>query len=296
MVPTIVATSSVHPNGTVSPHPMTSTHVVPTTSSVVPTNTTTPPTPTTKPTTIPTTAPYEYGHYYVRSGGINGTICLLAEMDVKMVVPYKSKNYSSNTTSDETASIHVPYPRNDPEINVTGLCEKATSKLVIMWNSARFELWFKRDYHAGNSSNHTNAEDKSKSWEVEELALFINTENNSLFHNPEGNINVSSRNISLKVPKGYTGYRCHADIKYDVSGVMVHLSNVKLQPFEVKNDTYSNSMQDCPQDSKPTKKPKEDNNNIVPIAVGCALAGLVLIVLIAYIIGRRKSQRGYEKV
>lgn len=42
----------------------------------------------------------------------------------------------------------------------------------------------------------------------------------------------------------------------------------------------------------PTKAP----NDIVPIAVGCALAGLVLIVLIAYVIGRRKSHSGYEKV
>lgn len=57
----------------------------------------------------------------------------------------------------------------------------------------------------------------------------------------------------------------------------------------------------CPQDSHPTSAPtptptKPSNNDIVPIAVGCALAGLVLIVLIAYIIGRRKSHRGYEKV
>lgn len=50
---------------------------------------------------------------------------------------------------------------------------------------------------------------------------------------------------------------------------------------------------DCKED-KPTASPK--SNDIVPIAVGCALAGLVLIVLIAYVIGRRKSHSGYEKV
>ena len=34
--------------------------------------------------------------------------------------------------------------------------------------------------------------------------------------------------------------------------------------------------------------------DVVPIAVGCALAALVIIVLIAYLIGRRRSQaRGY---
>lgn len=38
-------------------------------------------------------------------------------------------------------------------------------------------------------------------------------------------------------------------------------------------------------------------NDIVPIIVGCSLAGLVLMVLIAYLIGRRKSRaRGYQSV
>jgi len=38
-------------------------------------------------------------------------------------------------------------------------------------------------------------------------------------------------------------------------------------------------------------------NDIVPIIVGCALAGLVLMVLVAYLVGRRKSRaRGYQSV
>ncbi|KAH8009904.1 hypothetical protein HPB51_021702 [Rhipicephalus microplus] len=40
-----------------------------------------------------------------------------------------------------------------------------------------------------------------------------------------------------------------------------------------------------------------DISNIVPIAVGSALAALVIIVLIAYLIGRSKSrQKGYQSV
>jgi len=39
---------------------------------------------------------------------------------------------------------------------------------------------------------------------------------------------------------------------------------------------------------------KSISSDIVPIAVGCALVGLVAIVLIAYLVGRRRSQtRGY---
>lgn len=38
-------------------------------------------------------------------------------------------------------------------------------------------------------------------------------------------------------------------------------------------------------------------SDIVPIAVGCALAALVVVVLIAYLIGRRRSrQKGYQSV
>jgi len=37
-------------------------------------------------------------------------------------------------------------------------------------------------------------------------------------------------------------------------------------------------------------------SNLVPIIVGAALGGLILIVLIAYLIGRRRSRRGYEQV
>jgi len=48
------------------------------------------------------------------------------------------------------------------------------------------------------------------------------------------------------------------------------------------------SANPCPEDSR--------ISNIVPIAVGAALAGLVVIVLVAYLIGRRRTKRGYESV
>lgn len=35
----------------------------------------------------------------------------------------------------------------------------------------------------------------------------------------------------------------------------------------------------------------DDDDKIVPIAVGCALAGLVVIVLIAYLIGRFRNRK-----
>ena len=48
--------------------------------------------------------------------------------------------------------------------------------------------------------------------------------------------------------------------------------------------------------SCPNGSDSGSGNSIVPIAVGCALAGLIVIVLIAYLIGRRKSNKGYQQV
>ena len=43
--------------------------------------------------------------------------------------------------------------------------------------------------------------------------------------------------------------------------------------------------------------PADDATDVVPIAVGAALAGLVVIVLVAYLIGRKRSRaRGYQSV
>jgi len=41
---------------------------------------------------------------------------------------------------------------------------------------------------------------------------------------------------------------------------------------------------------------EDEMNMLVPIVVGACLAGLIVIVLIAYFIGRHQSKRGYENV
>ena len=38
------------------------------------------------------------------------------------------------------------------------------------------------------------------------------------------------------------------------------------------------------------------DSNLIPIIVGGCLAALVIIVLVAYIIGRRRSRDGYQSV
>jgi len=59
-----------------------------------------------------------------------------------------------------------------------------------------------------------------------------------------------------------------------------------FRPANVTEHTFQTSL-DC------SYKPSD----VVPIVVGCALAGTVLLVLIAYLIGRRRNRaRGYQSV
>jgi len=60
----------------------------------------------------------------------------------------------------------------------------------------------------------------------------------------------------------------------------------QMQPF-VKGDKYGRVIH-CEADKA--------SNNVVPIAVGAALAVLVIIVLVLYLIGRQKHQKGYQTV
>ncbi|CAL7937334.1 unnamed protein product [Xylocopa violacea] len=64
----------------------------------------------------------------------------------------------------------------------------------------------------------------------------------------------------------------------------VTISDLQFQAFKADNSTVFSLAKDC----------AFNTPDVVPIAVGCALAGLVIIVLIAYLIGRRRSQgHGY---
>ncbi|VDI76967.1 lysosomal-associated membrane protein 1/2 [Mytilus galloprovincialis] len=85
-------------------------------------------------------------------------------------------------------------------------------------------------------------------------------------------------------------YKCNDKSELEVQGVNFRTYNLQYAAFQ-KNITEfkSSGISECSADS--------DTNSVVPIAVGAALAGLVVIVLIAYLIGRKRSrQSGYEQV
>uniref|UniRef100_T1IW12 Lysosome-associated membrane glycoprotein 5 n=1 Tax=Strigamia maritima TaxID=126957 RepID=T1IW12_STRMM len=101
------------------------------------------------------------------------------------------------------------------------------------------------------------------------------------------NLNGTSETMVAHVEKSY---KCNDEETHPMSGdVSVTWKDVQIQAFmDEKDDGNFGAAEECSQDN---------TSDIVPIAVGCALAGLVVVVLIAYLVGRRRSrQKGYQSV
>jgi len=96
-------------------------------------------------------------------------------------------------------------------------------------------------------------------------------------------------NDKLFQAKSNHSYTCAEDHKLKLgTNITVDFKKVTIKPFVGAGGEPFR----CPSSVNPNT-----DSSIVPIAVGCALAGLIVIVLIAYLIGRRKGgNRGYQKV
>ena len=145
----------------------------------------------------------------------------------------------------------------------------------------------------------------SKQWYISAVNLSVDT-SASIFVNPTNNETIVNGNFTDKDKligelDFKRSYRCNSDNKITfkleeskevtgVSSMSATFSDFRVQAFQFKDPTegeYGNTAR-CSKDIKGSK--------IVPIAVGAALAGLVIIVLVAYIIGRLRSrkQSSYE--
>ncbi|GFQ74867.1 lysosome-associated membrane glycoprotein 1 [Trichonephila clavata] len=84
-------------------------------------------------------------------------------------------------------------------------------------------------------------------------------------------------------------YMCSSTESVSLKNVTMEVFHIRIQAFGTPGNKGFGTAEDCEADNKV--------NDIVPIAVGIALLVLVIIVLVAYFIGRRRSrQKGYQSV
>ncbi|KAI4486861.1 hypothetical protein M0802_012281, partial [Mischocyttarus mexicanus] len=224
--------------------------------------TTSKPVPTTTaapPTPLPNPKPAKW-----MFNGTNET-CII----VNMAVQFNVSQHSDKNNQTTYKVFNLPDKTN--ETKVSGSCGKLEQSIALQWNGTvnvtnTFTLHFTKN-------------ETTKQYYFHHLELNI-TEGNqtSMFVH---NTTLFSTGLS-------NSYRClkQQNVTFDSNKTTGYLmmSDLQFQAFKADKEVNFGEAKDC----------KLDTPDIVPIAVGCALAGLVVIVLIAYLIGRKRSQsRGY---
>ncbi|NXR60666.1 LAMP1 protein, partial [Rhadina sibilatrix] len=98
---------------------------------------------------------------------------------------------------------------------------------------------------------------------------------------------ASNNSMSELIASVGNSYKCSSEENLQVTDrALVNVFNVQIQIFKIDGDKFG-PVEECQLD---------ENNMLIPIIVGAALAGLVLIVLIAYLIGRKRSHAGYQTI
>ncbi|XP_073676536.1 lysosome-associated membrane glycoprotein 2 isoform X2 [Garra rufa] len=212
---------------------------------------------TTAPTAPPTTPPIP--NPTVGNYGVksdNATVCLMAKMGLQF-------SFKMNeSTSFQTVNL-------DPNVTeVSGTCGSGGSDSSLLLKSEEITVHFV----------FTNV---SQKFRLHALTFSVNVGNGNVF-------NISNNNLSLWEASVGSSYMCKKEQSYNITDKLtLNTFELQVQPFGVQNNKF-NTAEECFLDS--------DLSFLVPIAVGVALSFLIILVLISYLIGRRKSRTGYQSV
>ncbi|MEE6470611.1 hypothetical protein FKM82_009014 [Ascaphus truei] len=226
---------------------------------VTPTVAPTPAPITPKPTVLPTPLPPpSVGQYSVT--GPSG-MCILAKMGLQLNISYSKKD-----NKDDLYVFNI-----DPkDTHYNGTCQNASATLSLSSNKTNLEFQF-----ALNTSTN----------QFYLARVTLNTTLPSEAKDP--NVQVANGSLMYLKTTARKSYRCNAKQTLQItSNFSINTFELQVQAFDVVGDKFGSAVE-CQLD---------ENGMLVPIVVGAALAGLVLIVLIAYLIGRKRSHAGYQTI
>jgi lysosomal-associated membrane protein 1/2 len=210
-----------------------------------------------------------------------------ADLKFTVTYPLKEAGKSNKTT--------VAVPRADDKnasVSANGSCSPDEQYLVIQWGPSNTASNLKLLFNSTGDK-----------WELirTQANLFIDAVN---FQNSSdlgsvlmidgyypglSNVAVdtnSSLTCRARVDgKNFTAKVESSESKFEVTSTVVGL---ELQAYNSVPHT-SNLQQG-------TRCEADITSDLVPIAVGCALAGLVVLVLVSYLVGRRRRSAAYQSV
>ncbi|KAJ4945870.1 hypothetical protein JOQ06_023548 [Pogonophryne albipinna] len=175
-----------------------------------------------------------------------------------------------NSTACLLADFGLRFKIKDEEMNfepngtaVTGKCEVNSSELVLTSSTVTIKFTFTND---------------TKKFRLHALNVTGKTSSGVAF-------SAANTNLSLWEAAVGSSYMCNKEQNYTISAdLSIYTFELRVQPLAVKKGIFS-TAHECSLD---------DTSILIPIIVGAALAGLILIVVIAYMIGRRKTYVGYQ--
>ncbi|XP_026232219.1 lysosome-associated membrane glycoprotein 1b [Anabas testudineus] len=212
----------------------------------------------------PTTAPHkdpgrpERGIYQVTNS--NGTTCLLAYMGLQLNITFDSQN----KTVQDVVNIQPNMTKS------SGSCDSDTAFLNLTTDADKTSLIFNFTLNTTSKKYHLSEVSLSATW-------------------PDMKDPFSVRNTSLDYLRSTLGYsyRCRNEQTLFVAqNFSINTFEVQVQPFGVTGKQFG-AAEECQLD---------EDDMLIPIVVGAALAGLVIIVLLAYLIGRKRSHAGYQTI
>ncbi|XP_030643087.1 lysosome-associated membrane glycoprotein 1b [Chanos chanos] len=209
---------------------------------------------------VPSASPSkpERGNYNVTNN--NGTACLMASMGLQLNVTYVSSSQSKPV--QEIVNLHPNMTKN------MGSCDGDSATLILKEENTTLTFIF--------SLNST-----SRKYHLNGLAL-------SAFW-PDMSEPFSASNTTLNYLRGTLGhsYMCREEQTLNVEqDFSLNTFQLQVQPFGINGDQFG-AAEECELD---------EDDMLIPIIVGAALAGLVLVVLAAYLIGRKRSHAGYQTI
>lgn len=203
--------------------------------------------------------------------------CVIVEFAVQMKISYLN-------TDNNTSFVLYNIPTEDTTVSDDGLCGNETNRIRIQWNATNsMTVEFEK--------NTTSAQ-----FSLSSIKFDLMLENKTFPGiNTTGPVTFEHRKTEFTTPIDMS-YHCTKRQYFNLTTIAPTpdsnnlnatfvMAHVQLEAFNHRTNKQFATAKDCD---------AIDTPDIVPIAVGCALAALIGIVLIAYLVGRRRAQaRGY---
>lgn len=204
----------------------------------------------------------------------------MAEVDVHLRVEY--------LTTGNLWKVTTWFSNSSNPANSSGFCSWKEQRLDLSWNRGPSgEPWTLQLLFVNSTTSHFSLE----------FINFTFSINNDSFPDAKNNGSYSfTKNASIFTCPFNSYFQCLSPQTYgldgsDPSGLKVELttSNMKMQAY--RNDPspdFVGEMVECAADFKP--------NQVVPIIVGIALALMIVIAIVTFLVATRRRRGRYQEI